>query len=133
MAVNLRQLSDSRDAADRAGRSPLLGRPGRYDYAIAEFERSGFRRPLHSYRALHRFAGLGRAFAGMTIDQPSFFLMGAEDGLNHVREICEAELRRLAPGLKQFVILPEVGHWPHRAAADRTNDLLVTFLNERYR
>lgn len=103
------------------------------DYAIAELERGGFRRPLHSYSALHWFAGLSKAFAGMTIDQPSFFLMGAADGLNHVREIREAELRRVAPGLKQFVMLPEIGHWPHHEAADRTNDLLVTFLNERYR
>jgi pimeloyl-ACP methyl ester carboxylesterase len=69
----------------------------------------------------------------MTIDQPSFFLMGAADGLNKVREIREAELRAVAPGLTKFVMLPEVGHWPHREAADQTNDLLVTFLNERYR
>lgn len=111
---------------------PSWADPDDIAYAVGEFQRSGFRRPLHSYRSLPSFAALGRAFAGMTIDQPSFFLMGAADGLNKVREAREAELRRVAPGLRKFVIMPDVGHWPHRESADRTNDLLVAFLNGRY-
>ncbi len=77
---------------------PSWADPSDIAYAIAEFQRSGFRRPLHSYRALHSFAALSKAFAGMTIDQPSFFLMSGADRLNGVREIREAELRRVRPG-----------------------------------
>ncbi len=29
-------------------------------------------------------------------------------------------------------MLPELGQSQHRAAAEQTNELLVTFLNERY-
>jgi pimeloyl-ACP methyl ester carboxylesterase len=111
---------------------PQWADPADIAYAVAEFERTGFHRPLNSYRSLQLFSDLGKAFEGVTVDQPSFFLGGAADGLAKVRAFDEATLRRDAPGLRGVAILPEVGHWPHREAAAATNELLVNFLGQAY-
>lgn len=112
--------------------APAWADPADIAYAVAEFQRTGFHRPLNSYRSLQLFSDVGKAFKGRTISQPCFFLTGEADGLAKVRAIDEAALRRDAPGLRSVEILPDVGHWPHREAPRVTNDLLVRFLKEAY-
>lgn len=113
-------------------RYPPWADPADVDYAVAEFQRTGFHRALNGYRSLQLFFDLGKAFTGLTISQPCFFLTGEADGLMKVRSLDEAALRRSAPGLRGVTILPDVGHWPHREATAATNELLVNFLEQAY-
>jgi len=62
------------------------------------------------------------------IEQPSFFLSGAADGLNSVRSPTEASLRKTLPGLRGFVALDRVGHWPQVEAPEEFNAALLQFL-----
>ncbi len=107
---------------------PPWADPADIAYAVAEFERTGFHRPLNYYRSLQSFFDLGKGYKGVTIRQPAFFLTGEADGVNKIRPVDEAELQQAVPGLRGVRVLPDVGHWAHREAPDVTNELLVTFL-----
>ena len=98
--------------------------------AIASFSRTGFHGGLNYYRAIDPFFALASgAYAGATIRQPSFFVTGALDGLNRVREPTEDGLRAAVPGLRGFLSLEGVGHWPQLEAPRQVNEALVSFLS----
>jgi len=97
-------------------------------FTVAEFQRTGFRGGLSYYRSIQPFFDTARAFSGLTIRQPSFYLVGEVDGLNQMRKTSEAQLRTGLPGLRGFVELPGVGHWPNREAPDKFNAALLGFL-----
>jgi pimeloyl-ACP methyl ester carboxylesterase len=105
-----------------------LSNASHFSEKTREFERTGFHRPLNYYRSLQSFYDLGKAFKGVAIRQPSFFLTGEADGVNKIRAVDAAEMRKTAPGLRGVSVLPNVGHWAHREASDKTNALLLTFL-----
>ena len=98
-------------------------------FAISEFKRTGFHGPLNYYRAIQPFFDIWRPFKGLLIHQPSFFLVGAADGLHRMMKTTEAGLREGLPGLRGFVELPGVGHWPQREATMQFNDALLGFLS----
>jgi len=98
--------------------------------AIADFGKTGFHGPLNYYRAIDPFFTMVGAFAGATIRQPSFFMIGAVDGLTKVRPITEKALRPGLPDLRGFVTLSGVGHWPQLEATDAVNEALLGFLTE---
>ena len=97
-------------------------------YAIAEFERTGFHAPLNYYRSIQPFYDLSAAFKGLVIRQPSFFLVGEADGINRMRKPTEEGLRPGLPGLRGFLEVPGVGHWPNREAPEVFNAALLGFL-----
>ena len=97
-------------------------------FAIGEFQRTGFHGPLNYYRAIQPFFDMSRPFKGLVIRQPSFFIVGAVDGLHRLFKSTEASLRTGLPGLCGFVELPDVGHWPQREAPRPFNDALLGFL-----
>ena len=107
---------------------PPWADPADIEYAITEFERTGFHRPLNYYRSLQAFFDLGKAYKGAVISQPAFFLTGDADGVNKIRPVDEAELRRTVPGLRGVRVLPNAGHWVHREVPEATNALLLKFL-----
>jgi pimeloyl-ACP methyl ester carboxylesterase len=109
---------------------PPWADPADFEYAVKEFERTGFHRPLNYYRSLQSFYDLGKAYKGVTIRQPSFFLTGDADGVNKIRPVDEAEMRNMAPGLRGIRVLSNVGHWAHREAPDETKALLLDFLRD---
>ncbi|GJG89363.1 epoxide hydrolase [Gemmatimonadetes bacterium T265] len=96
--------------------------------AVGEFTRHGFRGPLNYYRAIQPYFDEAGAFAGAPIRQPSFFTVGAVDGMQRLRAATEAGLRPTLPGLRGFVELPGVGHWPQLEATAVVNDALLGFL-----
>ena len=98
--------------------------------AIAEFQRYGFHAPLNYYRAIQPYFDEAGAFVGGKIAQPSFFAFGAEDGMVKMRDIPEEGVRATATGLRGFLRLEDVGHWPQLEATDRVNEALLGFLNE---
>lgn len=99
-------------------------------YAVAEFERTGFRGGLSYYHSLQPFFDLSGPFKGLMVRQPSFFLTGELDGINRIRRTTEGELRAGLPGLRGFLELPGVGHWPNREAPDAFNAALLGFLRD---
>ena len=96
--------------------------------AIREFARNGFHGPLNYYRAIEPFFAMAGAFAGATIKQPSYFMVGTVDGIMKIRQITENALRPGLPGLCGFVTLDGIGHWPQLEATSAVNDALVEFL-----
>ena len=97
---------------------PPWADPVDIEYAVKEFERTGFHRPLNYYRSLQSFYDLGKAFKVGVIRQPSFFLTGEADGVNKIRPVDEAEMRKTAPGLRGIRVMPNVVHRAHREASD---------------
>ncbi len=97
-------------------------------YAVAEFGRTGFNGPLSYYRSIQPFFDLAGAYQGLTIKQPSFFLAGEVDALHVMLKTTEAQLHLGLPGLRGFLELPGVGHWPNREATPAFNAALLSFL-----
>lgn len=81
------------------------------------------------YRSIRPFYAAAGAFSGLTIRQPSFYLVGEVDALEIMRRTIERGLRPRLPGLRGFVELPGVGHWPNRAAPDEYHAALLGFLS----
>jgi len=97
-------------------------------YTVAEFQRTGFHGGLNYYRSIQAGFDLSARFKGAMIRQPSFFVVGETDGLNKIRPSTEQTLRASLPGLRGFVSLPGIGHWPQREAPDAFNQALLGFL-----
>jgi pimeloyl-ACP methyl ester carboxylesterase len=109
--------------------APTTIDPAYVDEMVEVFGRTGFHAPLNYYRAIDTFfAVASRAFAGCVIKQPSFFLTGEADGLNAVRNPNEASLRETLPGLRGFLAIEGVGHWPQLEAPDAFDAALLRFL-----
>jgi len=113
----------------RAPGAPTTIDPGYVAEMVRVFSRTGFHAPLNYYRAIDAFFAIAsRAFAGCVIEQPSFFLTGDADGLNAVRSPTEASLRETLPGLRGFLTMAGVGHWPQLEAPEAFNAALLRFL-----
>ncbi len=110
---------------------PPWADPDDVAYAVQEFQRTGFRGGLSYYRSIPSWFDLAAPFKGAVIRQPSFFLVGAVDGLNLMRRTTEEALRVGLPGLRGFLEVPGVGHWPNREAPEVFNAALLGFLRER--
>lgn len=108
---------------------PSFVDPADFAIMISQFERNGFHRPLNYYRALESYLNMTSAFAGRRIQIPSFFLVGAADGLNALHPVTPEVLRHVLTDLRGFIALPEVGHWPQLEAAEQTNTALLGFLD----
>lgn len=100
-----------------------------FNVMVGQFERNGFHRPLNYYRALESSLNMASAFTGCRIQVPSFFMVGAADGLNKLHPVTEEALRRILADLRGFVELPGIGHWPQLEAAAQTNAALLGFLD----
>jgi pimeloyl-ACP methyl ester carboxylesterase len=99
--------------------------------AIVDFERTGFHGPLNYYRSIQLGFDLSAPFKGKLVEQPSFFLAGAEDGLKNLSgPLTRPALRKFLPNLIDSIIVPNVAHWPQLEAASETNEALLRFLRE---
>ncbi len=107
---------------------PPWADPADIAYAIQEFGRTGFRGGLSYYRSIQPWFDLAAPFKGALIRQPSFFLVGEVDGLQLVRKATEEGLRDVLPGLRGYLEIPGVGHWPNREAPEVFNTALLRFL-----
>ena len=98
--------------------------------AIADFQASGFHGPLNYYRAIQPYFDQAGAFVGAKVGQPSFLIIGSDDGMVRMRDVPEAELRRTATDLRGYLRLDGVGHWLQLEATERVNEALLGFLRE---
>ena len=77
-----------------------------------DFTASGFR-GFNWYRNLHRNWELMAPFAGAPIPQSSLLIAGARDGVIGMSGMPSrhAALKPILPGLRQSIIVDDVGHW----------------------
>ncbi|SDD68394.1 alpha/beta fold hydrolase [Paraburkholderia lycopersici] len=108
---------------------PGFVNPADFAVMVSQFERNGFHRPLNYYRALGWYLDMTSAFSGCRIQIPSFFLVGAADGLNALHPVTQEVLGNVLADLRGLIELPEVGHWPQLEAAGDTSAALLGFLD----
>jgi pimeloyl-ACP methyl ester carboxylesterase len=99
------------------------------DFYVGEFKRSGMRGPLNYYRN-HDLTWKLTESAPTHIDQPAFFVAGANDGVI----MMAAEAWRAMPGfvrdLRRNELLPGIGHWTQQEAPEAVNRVILEFLKE---
>ena len=94
------------------------------------FTASGWRGGLNYYRNLDRNWQLQAALAGVRVNVPALFMIGARDtGLSipGMRQIIDA-MPALVPRLTETLIVPGSGHWLPQERPDVVNDALVRFV-----
>ena len=110
------------------GAAPAWLGEAQLDALAAAFTRSGFRGGLSWYRNLDRNWEQSAAFAGLTICQPSLFVIGdADPTYAPARRGIEA-LPQTLPGLRRSLIIPGGGHWIGEERPDEINAVLLEFL-----
>ena len=98
------------------------------DFYAAEFARTGFRGGLNWYRNLDRTWELMAAWRGARITVPALVIAGDRDPVIVRNRAAMDNLAEVAPGLRERVLLPGVGHWTQQERPDVVNDALITFL-----
>ena len=98
------------------------------DFYVSEFERGGFAGPLNRYRNVDRDWEDLSAFAGSVITVPAVFIGGERDGPTVWGAGSIARFSQTVPRLVGSHILEGCGHWVQQERAERTNELLVDFL-----
>ncbi|HEX2688229.1 MAG TPA: alpha/beta hydrolase [Kofleriaceae bacterium] len=110
------------------GRPPAWLGEDQLDALTAAFTHTGFRGGLSWYRNLDRNWELSAPLAGLTIRQPSLFLIGdADPGYPAAGPAIEA-MPQLAPGLRRSLVLPGAGHWIGEERPAEVNAALLEFL-----
>ena len=100
------------------------------DFYAGGFQRAGFHGALNWYRDLDRNWNRSAPFAGALMKAPALYVVGERDlvvsfpGMDQLL----ANLKRLAPGLREQLVLPGCGHWTQRQRARKVNAAVVEFL-----
>ncbi len=99
-------------------------------YAVAEFQRTGFRGGLNWYRAVRASWELMAPWRGLPVRQPSLFIGGSRDDVLQwpASRAAMARFHRTLPGLRGSHLLQGAGHWVQRERPDEVNHLLIDFL-----
>ena len=112
------------------GPLPPWADPTYVEHNVAAFQRTGFHGGLNYYRAAETYFDLSAAFKGARITQPSFLMMGKDDGLKQLYPLTEDQLRVGLPGLVGTVELNNVGHWIQHEASVEVSHQLLKFLSK---
>ena len=112
------------------GPLPPWADPTYVEHNVAAFQRTGFHGGLNYYRAAETYFHLSAAFKGARITQPSFLMMGKDDGLKQLYPLTEDQLRVGLPGLVGTVELNNVGHWIQHEASVEVSHQLLKFLSK---
>jgi len=100
------------------------------NYYTLQFKRSGFSGPLNRYRNFKRDSYFLRAANKTTLQQPSLFIHGDKDMVNHMYPAGpRAAMTPYVSGKHQSITLTDCGHWTQQEQADQTNQLLLTWLD----
>jgi pimeloyl-ACP methyl ester carboxylesterase len=99
------------------------------DVYTNEFTYSGFFGPLNRYRNVDRDWEDLAAFTGQPITIPSMFVGGEKDGPTIWGAASIAKFNETLPNLFKSEILPGAGHWIQQERAEKTNELLLAFLD----
>jgi pimeloyl-ACP methyl ester carboxylesterase len=95
---------------------------------VAAFTDGGFKRPFDWYRNLDRNWELTAFLQGKTINQPSLFIVGADDPVRHYAGRHEKTQGDWLTDLRGQVELDGAGHWIQQERPDEVNAALIGFL-----
>lgn len=100
------------------------------DTYVTEFERTGFRGPLNTYRSLEKTWELSGPWQNIGINVPALFMTGTNDIVYHFPGMKDAiaNMQFIAPQSRPPIILDGIGHWIQNEAADAVNNALLDFL-----
>lgn len=107
---------------------PQWADPEDVAYTIKEYQRTGFRAGLNYYRAIPLSFELLAPFKGAKVRQPSYFVLGREDGLYSLFKKTLEELRENMPGLRGYLEVEGAGHWVAQEKPETLNASLVEFV-----
>lgn len=110
------------------GAAPAWLGEDQLDALSAGFMRSGFRGGLSWYRNLDRNWDLLAPFIGLTIGQPSLFVIGDADPAYPAARRGIDALPQTLPGLRRSLVIPGGGHWIGEERPDDVNAALLEFL-----
>lgn len=99
------------------------------DFYAGEFGRLGMRGPLNYYRN-HDLAWKLTEGAPEHIDQPAFFLGGANDGVIMMAAEAYQAMPNYVRDLRINELIPGIGHWTQQEAPEKTNEVILRFLKE---
>ena len=102
------------------------------DHYVAAFEQTGFTGGLNWYRNLDRSWELLAPFADLPIRIPSLFIAGDHDVVIHMIGLgaIKAGMAIAAPGLTDFVMLEQCGHWTQQERPEEVNAAMIRFLRD---
>lgn len=113
---------------------PQLPRPWLSHYDIAyytmQFVRSGFSGPLNRYRNFQRDSKFLKNINRSTIRQPSLFVHGDKDMVNHMYP--DGPISAITPYVSdhhQSETLANCGHWTQQEQPDKVNHLIISWLD----
>jgi len=98
-----------------------------FDYAVAQWKRSGLRGALNWYRNFDRNADLTRKYQNMKLDQPSFFIGGGKE-LSEETPIVKG-MGEWLTDLRGTLIIPGAGHSIPMERPLEVNKSLLDFLS----
>lgn len=100
------------------------------EHNIEAFDRTGFRGGLNYYRSMQMSHDMMTPFKNQLVEQPSFVLYGAADGLNRLTNPSDEAFRQVLPNLRGSLAVPGVGHWPQHEASEVVSEALIGFLDQ---
>lgn len=104
------------------------------DYIVSEFmrgdEASACIGGLNSYRAADINWELSKPYIGSKVEQPAFFMAGAEDPALQVIGMDQIDrMKALVPDLRGSILVPGAGHHVQQEAHEIVSKELIGFLN----
>lgn len=109
---------------------PPWADPDDVSYTIGEYKRTGFGTGLNYYRVIPLSFELLAPFNGAKVAQPSYFVLGKEDGLHSFFDKPLAELRQGMTGLRGYLEIENAGHWVMQEKPEILNAALLEFLRD---
>jgi pimeloyl-ACP methyl ester carboxylesterase len=102
------------------------------NYVVGQFETAGFRGGVNYYRNFQRNWEITEHLAATKIDVPTLFIAGERDMVigGAGKEQLTGAMSRVAPDLRDVVLIPEIGHWVQQEAPEETNQAMLDFFNE---
>jgi pimeloyl-ACP methyl ester carboxylesterase len=101
------------------------------DYYAREFGRTGFTGGLNWYRAADHVWSEQQGRPELPITVPTAFITGERDPVQQLSgQSAFQTMQETVPGLDEIHIIPNAGHFVQMEAADRVNDIMLSFLSK---
>ncbi len=102
------------------------------DYFVDEYKHAGFEGGINYYRNFDKNWELMKPYADINLSIPTLFIAGEKDNVirNATREQLLKSMGKQVTGLKDVVVIPEMGHWIQQEAPELVNDVMLDFLKD---
>ncbi len=100
------------------------------DVLAAAFRHSGFRGPIHRYRAMDLDWAESEGTADRPVTQPALFIAGDRDMTVILAKNALERMKERVPQLRPIVMIPGAGHWIGEERPREVNEALLAFLRQ---